>query len=116
MTIFYVDDGMVAARTAAEADALVDTVATMFSIRELGEPKDMLGIEISRDRGAGTIAIRQAAKARALAAAFGVASEFCCTPMTPVAYGELQKACPDDEMVDRETYQSGIGSLMHMVQ
>jgi hypothetical protein len=54
---------MVAARTAAEADALVDLVAGMFSIHKLGEPQDMLGIEISRDRDAGTITIRQASKA-----------------------------------------------------
>ena len=52
-TMFYVSDGMVAARTAAEADALVDLVASMFSIRALGEPEDLLGIEICRDR-AGT--------------------------------------------------------------
>jgi hypothetical protein len=33
MTILYVDDGMVAARTAAEADAFVDLVAGMFVVR-----------------------------------------------------------------------------------
>jgi hypothetical protein len=59
----FIDYGMVAARTAAEADALVDLVAGMFSIHKLGEPQDMLGIEISRDRDAGTITIRQASKA-----------------------------------------------------
>jgi hypothetical protein len=47
LTMFYVDDGMVAARTSSEADALVGKVEGMFSIRKLGEPQDMLGIEIS---------------------------------------------------------------------
>jgi hypothetical protein len=75
LTMFYGDDSMVAARTAAEADALADHVAGMFSIRKLGEPQDMLGIEISRDRDAGTITIRQASKAQALATAFGVEAE-----------------------------------------
>jgi hypothetical protein len=36
--------------------------------------------------------------------------------MTPVVYGELQAAREGDEMADKEAYQSGIGSLLHMVQ
>jgi hypothetical protein len=116
ITIFYVDDGMVAARTAAEADAHVDLVAGMFSIHKLGEPQDILGIEISRDRDAGTITIRQASKAHSLATAFGVEGERCATPMTPVVYGELQAARECDDMADKEAYQSGIGSLLHMAQ
>jgi hypothetical protein len=87
LTIFYVDFGMVAARTGAEVDALVDPMAGMFSIRKLGMPQDMLGIEISRDRDAGTITIRQASQAQSLATAFGVEGEkpisralaVCCT-------------------------------------
>jgi hypothetical protein len=63
LTIFYVDDGMVAAWTSAEADALVDLVAGMFSMRKLGEPQDILGIKILRDRDAGTLTNRQASKA-----------------------------------------------------
>jgi hypothetical protein len=77
MTIFYVDHGMVAVRTAADADALVDLVAGMFSIHKLGEPQDMLGIKISHDRDAGTITIRQASKGRSLAKAFSVEGERC---------------------------------------
>jgi hypothetical protein len=65
LSMFYVDDGLVAARTAAEADALVDLVASMFAIRKLGEPTDFLGIEISRDWQAGTITIDQKRKATA---------------------------------------------------
>jgi hypothetical protein len=116
MTIVYVDDGMVAARTAAEADALVDLVAGMFSIHKLGEPQDMLGINISRDRDAGTITIRQASKAQSLATAFGIEGERCATPRNPVVCGELQAAREGDDKADKEAYQSGIGSLLHMAQ
>jgi hypothetical protein len=66
LSIFYIDDGIVAARTAAEAGALVDLVAGMFSTCKLGKPQDMLGIQISRDRDAGTITIHQASKAQSL--------------------------------------------------
>jgi hypothetical protein len=43
LAMIYVDDGLVAARTAREADALVELVASMFAIRALGEPKDFFG-------------------------------------------------------------------------
>jgi hypothetical protein len=114
LTMFYVDDGMVAARTSSEADALVDKVEGMFSIRKLGKPQDMLGIEISRNWDAGTI--RQAQKARALAASFGVETESRALPMTPAVYGNLRAAQPSDTMADQVAYRAGIGSLLHMAQ
>jgi hypothetical protein len=78
LTMFYVDDGMVAAWTEEEAEGLVDVIASIFETRKLGEPQDMLGIEIARDLKAGTITIRQSEKARVLAAGFGV------TPLRPL--------------------------------
>ena len=116
LTMFYVDDGMVAARTAAAADALVALVASMFSIRVIGEPEDMLGVEISRDRAARTLSICQARKALQLAADFGVEGERRATPMTPAAYGELRAARDGDELADKERFQSGVGSLQHLAQ
>ena len=107
---------MVAARTAAAADALVALVASMFSIRVIGEPEDMLGVEISRDRAARTLSICQARKALQLAADFGVEGERRATPMTPAAYGELRAARDGDELADKERFQSGVGSLQHLAQ
>jgi hypothetical protein len=70
LSLFYVDDGLVAARTSKEPDALVDLVESMFEIRRLGKPVDFLGIEIQRNNRAGTIT--QMEKAEALAAVHGV--------------------------------------------
>jgi hypothetical protein len=114
--MFYVDDGMVAVQTAEEADDLVDLIASIFETRKLGEPQDMLGIEIARDRQAGTITIRQSEKERALAVAFGVSGQRQATPMTPAVFGGLIAARDEDEMDDRERYMSRIGSLLHMAQ
>jgi hypothetical protein len=69
--MFYVDNGVLAAETVEEADDLVDLIASISETRKLGEPRDMLGIEIARDRQAGTITIRQSVKARSLVVAFG---------------------------------------------
>ena len=52
LVMFYVDDGLVAARSAADADAVVRLVASLFEIREIGEPQDFLGIRITGRPGA----------------------------------------------------------------
>jgi hypothetical protein len=44
LTMFYVDDGMVAAWTVEEAEGLVDLIASIFETARLGEPQDMLEI------------------------------------------------------------------------
>jgi hypothetical protein len=43
LAMFYSADRLVAARTAAEADALVELGASMFAMRSLGEPQDFWG-------------------------------------------------------------------------
>ena len=116
LAMFYVDDGLVAARTAAEADALVDLIASMFAIRALGEPEDFLGIRITRDRAAGTITIDQEDKARSLAVCMGVDGEQRAVPMSPDAYAALRATQPGEPLADREAYQSGVGSLLHLAQ
>jgi hypothetical protein len=114
--MFYVDDGLVAARSVAEADSIVDMVAKLFPIHKLGEPSDMLGLEVERDRRAGEKSIRQAAKAKGLAEAFRVAGDRRTIPMRSAVYGSLKCAKPGDETADKTAYQSGIGSLLHMAQ
>jgi hypothetical protein len=119
LAMFYVDDGLVAARTAKEADDLVALVASMFDIHALGEPQDFLGIRITRDREARTITIDQEDKALALAEAAGVLGEQAWTPMSPDTFGELRKAGAEgsaEPMADIEQYQSWVGSLLHLAQ
>lgn len=117
--MFNVDDGMVAARTTQEAEDLVRLAgSTIFSILELGEPRDLLGIEVSRDRDAGTITIAQKGKAEALASEFGVARESRAVLMLTDAcvFGELRAATEGAVMANREQYQTGIGGLLHLAQ
>ena len=116
LAMFYVDDGMVAARTTAEADALVDMVAAMFEIRRLGEPDDFLGIRIVRDRKAHTITIHQEDKARALAGSVGVTGENQGVPMSPEVFASLHAAAPGEELGSAEEYRTILGSLLHVAQ
>jgi hypothetical protein len=116
LALFYVDDGLVAARTGEQADALVDLVASIFEIRKLGEPVDFLGIEIQRDRESGTITLMQKAKAEVLAAAHGVQGACRATPMSPECFASLRAAQPGEPMADRLGYQKVVGSLLHLAQ
>ena len=116
LSMFYVDDGLVAAKADEEADALVDLIESMFAIRRIVDPQDFLGIEFSRDRGAGTITIDQSRKIVAMALAAGVAGEKRSTPMTPAAFASLRKARPADKRADRWLYQSLLGKCLHLAQ
>jgi len=94
LVMFYVDDGLVASRSAADADALVRLVVTLFDIHEIGEPQDFLGIRIARDRGARHIKVDQQDKSLTLVTAAGVSGEKRRTPMTPETYASLQAPPP----------------------
>jgi hypothetical protein len=109
LSLFYVDDGLVAARTPKEADALVDLMESIFAIRKLGEPVDFLGIEIQRDRGARTITIIQKAKAEELVAVHGAQEAGKAeprVPMSPDCFASLRAAQPGEPMAHKLNYQS----------
>jgi hypothetical protein len=88
----------------------------MFDIRELGEPTDFLGVQITRDKAAGTITIHQTDKALALAKGLKVEGTRKATPMTPKALSNLQSAQTGEHMADKEEYQAVLNSLLHLVQ
>jgi hypothetical protein len=56
----YVDDGIIAGVTQTLVDAAFTIIANAFEVRDLGEPTDFLGIQITRDRAARTLTIHQA--------------------------------------------------------
>jgi hypothetical protein len=94
----------------SSADALVQLVASIFATRVLGKPHDLIGTEFARDRAAGTIWICQELKALALADAFCVGGERKSLHMSLGRYDAQRAACDSDNMVDKEAYQSGIGT------
>jgi hypothetical protein len=84
--------------------------------RALGESKDFLGIEISRDLTAGTITITQESKALALAAQVGVSQSQRALPMSSETYAGLRAAQPGEPMTDKLEFQRTLGSLLHLAQ
>jgi hypothetical protein len=116
LAMIYVDDGLVAARTAAEADALVALIGRLFKIRAIGAPQDFLGIQIMRDWAAGTITISQADKAQQLAADLGVVGEAPRggVPMTAETFGSLRVLQVGEQPADLHKYRSAIGLLLYL--
>jgi hypothetical protein len=119
LSLCYVDDGLVSARTPKEADALVDLMESIFANRKLGEPVDVLGIEIQRDLGARTITITQKAKAEELAAVHGAQEAGKAgprVPMSPECFASLRAAQPGEPMAYKLTYKKVIGRLLHLAK
>jgi hypothetical protein len=81
LVMFYVDDGFLAAKSAAEADALVDLEWSIFEVWKFREQEDVLGIHIRWDRSTRTIIVDKENKALVLAAKLGVLGKFRMVPM-----------------------------------
>jgi hypothetical protein len=110
------DDGPVAARTSAEANAIVSLIGFLIEINALGEPTDFLGIEIASDRVAGTITITHEAKVLNLADRLGVAGSRRAVPMSPEGYSELRATWTGEPVADTAQDQQVLGSALHLAQ
>jgi hypothetical protein len=120
LAMFYIDDGLVAARSTEQADALVELVASMFATRALGELEEFLGIQISLDRAARTISIVQKHKALRLELAAGLGLSLWgrrkAVPMSPETYSGLRATQEGESLADKLEYQHIVGSLLHLAQ
>ena len=84
-----------------------------FSIKELGELKYCLGIEVHRDRTKKTIRMNQSAYIKRLAEKFGV--DKCKDVHTPTSESEhLTKCRQDEDVVSTRPYRELVGALMYV--
>lgn len=91
LALFYVDDGIVAAKSNAEAEAIVNMVASIFKTQAWGAQR-LLGIHIQRNCERGTISIDQEDKAMELETDLGENGHRKATPMTPETFAGLRMA------------------------
>jgi hypothetical protein len=112
--VIYVDDLVLACPNDARMALAKEEIAGRFQVKDLGELKFVLGIQVTRDRAAKTIHLSQTAYTRRVL-------ERLDTPATQhskVPMGKIQpvkasgKASPED--VTR--YQEIVGSLMHLAR
>ena len=114
----YVDDIMMIGRHRLIIQEFKSQLSKKFHIKDLGEATDYLGIEIVRDRAAGTLKIHQTKYCRSLLKKYGMDE---CNP-SRIPIHDSTKLTVDDqdkEILDAEgihRYQSIIGSLTYAMQ
>ncbi|QRV85528.1 Copia-like polyprotein/retrotransposon [Ceratobasidium sp. AG-Ba] len=106
----HVDDMLLAGTSTAFLEKIKSKIAESLEIVDLGEAKMFVGIEIERDRSAGTLKISQRRYINDILARFGMSDcKTCDTPMAESLY--LPKL--DSPSIDRTLYQQLVGSLMY---
>lgn len=104
----YVDDFKVIAATADDADWFMDTLAKHFDIKDLGEMKRYLGVNVKYNQQAKTLSLSQSEYAEDLVTSFGLSDAHPVQlPMDP---GLIIDDDPDPTINVKE-YQRGVGCL-----
>lgn len=112
----YVDDLIIATNDSTYYKALKSHLENEFDIRDLGEPKLTIGLEITRDRLRGTLSISQSSYIRNLLKDYNL---FNCSPrklpMPPKTKLEKEPRIDGEkQQVNQRNYQKLIGSLLHL--
>ncbi|TXG55684.1 hypothetical protein EZV62_020940 [Acer yangbiense] len=73
--LLYVDDMLIASKSKMEIDRLKAQLSSEFDMKDLGEAKKILGMEIKRDRAKGTICLTQTQYLKTVLQRFGIDSK-----------------------------------------
>jgi len=111
IVLVYVDDILLVASSLAAIFKITDALRKRFEMKDLGEAKVILGLNIRRDKALGTLKLSQGKYAGQVLEKFGMAE---CNPIgTPLEVGlQLVKA---DESADALPYREAVGSLMYLM-
>jgi hypothetical protein len=113
--VIYVDDLIVMAKSKTSIDEVCKQLKTEFDIKELGEVKYCLGIQVKRDRSKKTIGINQEAMIDRVAERFKV-NESKPTYLPADANSRLTKTVAQDkEEITKMPYRELVGSLMYIM-
>jgi hypothetical protein len=83
--LLYVDDMLIASKSKVEIDRLKAQLKTEFEMKDVGEAKKILGMEIRRDRRKGTVCLTQTQYLNKILRRFGVDGKTkpISTPLAP---------------------------------
>lgn len=108
--LVYVDDIIIGCRHLTMVDSTVKLLGNLFDIRELGEPKHFLGMELQRDRAAGIIKLSNQRAITNLLQQYGMQD---CKPIsTPFPAGTQLTA--ESSNPAPPGYSNLVGSLLYM--
>lgn len=116
--LLYVDDMLIASKSKVEIDKLKAQLSSEFEMKDLGEAKKILGMEITRDRARGTIWLTQTQYLKKVLQTFGI-SDNTKPVSTPLAsqfkLSLLLSPSTDDQKKQMEgiPYANAVGALMY---
>uniref|UniRef100_A0AAV1UD78 Reverse transcriptase Ty1/copia-type domain-containing protein n=1 Tax=Peronospora matthiolae TaxID=2874970 RepID=A0AAV1UD78_9STRA len=111
--VIYVDDLMISCKTKEHIASIKNSLMEDFSIKDLGDLKYCLRIEIHRKREDGTIKMNQKAYIKRLSEKFGV--ENCKDVHTPAdSNSKLIKMGQEEAFVPKYPYRELVGALMYI--
>jgi hypothetical protein len=112
--VIYVDDLIVMAKTKTSIDEICKQLKNDFDIKELGEIKYCLGIQVKRNREKKTIEINQEAMIDRVAKRFAI--EECKPTYLPAdVNSKLVKSMDQDNKATKMPYRELVGSLMYIM-
>ena len=116
--LLYVDDMLIASRSHTEIEKLKTQLNREFEMKDLGEAKKILGMEISKDRKLGRLCLSQKEYLRKVLKRFGMneKSKPVSTPLAPhfkLSASMSPKNDAEREYMSKVPYASAVGSLMY---
>jgi hypothetical protein len=110
--LVYVDDILVAARTANEVDFFVSKFLKKFDARELGDATYFLGLEIQRDATNGTIKLSQTKYATELVSKYGLLDANATSTPSSTSVKMTKEGDPLDLSVF--PFREAVGGLLYL--
>ncbi|KAE8732640.1 hypothetical protein F3Y22_tig00001818pilonHSYRG00042 [Hibiscus syriacus] len=116
--LLYVDDMLIASKSQKEIDKLKDQLNQEFEMKDLGEAKKILGMEISRDRQRGKLCLTQKQYLRKVLQCFGMNENTKHVSIPLASHLKLSsqlspKTNEERVYMAKVPYANAVGSLMY---
>ena len=116
--LLYVDDMLIASKNQGEICRLKAQLSKEFKMKDLGEAKKILDMEIARDRQRGTLCLTQRQYLKKVLQRFGMSENTkpVSTPLAPhfkLSASQCPKTEEEREYMSKVPYSNAVGSLMY---
>ncbi|KAH9659867.1 hypothetical protein KPL70_024018 [Citrus sinensis] len=112
--LLYVDDMLIASKYKSEIERLKNLLKAEFEMKDIGNAKRILGMDIIRDRSAGTLFLSQEKYIKKVLERFEM--QDCKPVQTPLSPQFKLSAAPtseDESQMNEFPYAQAVGSLMY---
>lgn len=113
--LVYVDDILLGSSNLSAIQWFKGEFGKIFKIKDLGEVKKILGVHVTRDRGARTIKLDQEHYIREILSMYNMQQDKSRKTSIPMnGYESLRLAEGTDARTDQKEYQTLVGKLMYL--